>query len=163
MTGRTEDLERARTNCLDAAQAEQGYQKLFRVCYNLAMVYFNKGDYANAEELFYYAIEIHEDDSLESDARNRVVDALNGYGASLAYQNKNVDAERAYRGAINLNPNDADTYINLSIVLAYLGWLDDAKKEIDKAIDLGFLASQPSALGDLYAGLGLQSEAIETY
>jgi tetratricopeptide (TPR) repeat protein len=164
LTGRAEDLERARTNCLAAAQAEQGYQNLFRVCYNLGNAYFEIGDYEKAEELFGHAINIHVGASLEPDASDRVADAFNGLGTSLAHQKKHAEAECAYRQAIKLKPQYLQAYTNLSFVLAELGRLAEARTMVLKAVDRDLLAStQPSALGDWYVSLGLRTEAIAAY
>jgi tetratricopeptide (TPR) repeat protein len=164
LTGRAEDLEHARTNCLAAAQAEQGYQNLFRVCYNLGNAYFEIGDYEKAEELFTHAINIHRGASLERDALERVADAFNGLGASLANQKKYAEAESFCRRAIKLNPRYLQAYSNLSFILAERGRLAEAKIMVLKAVELGLLPpAMRRDLGDWCAGLGLKSEAIDAY
>ena len=164
VTGREEDLREAATNCLAAVREEKGYQNLFYVCYNLGRATFELGDYPMAEALFLGAILIHDGSVLEGEAKNRVADAFNGYGASLAWQGKNTDAERAYRQAIKFRPLYSDAYVNLIIALVDLTWRDAAKKEIDKALRLGLLDElSTTELGDLYSSLGFRAEAMQTY
>jgi tetratricopeptide (TPR) repeat protein len=164
VTGRDEDLRDAAAHCLAAVREEKGYQNLFYVCYNLGRSSFEQGDYPMAEALFLGAILIHDGATLEGEAKNRVADAFNGYGASLAWQGKNADAERAYRQAIKFRELYSDAYVNLIIALVDLGWAETAKKELDKALELHLLDELSSTeLGDLYSSLGFRAEAMETY
>jgi tetratricopeptide (TPR) repeat protein len=158
LTGRDEHLERARNNCLDAALAEQEYKNLFQMCYNLGNTYFDKRGFESAEKLYKCAIEIH------SGTKLKRANAFNGYGASLYLQKKYAEAERAFYRAIKLKRNYSPAYINLSIALAEHGYTAEAKATILKARDLNLLTSiRQKDLGDLYAYLGFQDEAIETY
>jgi hypothetical protein len=55
-TGRTENLEGARVNCIDASKIEMDYELIFDLFYMLGVTYRLKKEYGKSEEMFRYAV-----------------------------------------------------------------------------------------------------------
>ena len=164
LNGRDEELEKVCTSCLLATNAEKNFKATFDLLYNVALAYFNKGEYGRAQALCHQAIAAKDGPSLDGDSEVQLSDAFNLLGSTFAQQKEPQDAEYAYRRAIKRNPRNLDAYVNLTHTLAPLGLDNEVRALINKATSLNLLASElPCALGDWYASVNLTNEAIECY
>jgi len=153
-------LERARMECLKAANSETGYEILLILLYNLGMAYTSKKEYFMAEELFLQAINI-KSDSLFSlfglgylndvqelgdkalgyfekvlDLYPNVVLAWNGKGNALRNLGKTEEALECYGEGLALDPKNAGLWYNKGNVLSDLGRYKVALKCFDKALEI---------------------------
>ena len=63
-------------------------------------------------------------------------EAWSGLGDCLVAMGKLVDAEQAYRGSIRIEPDEAVTHYNLSLILASTGRVAEAIEEAKKTLAL---------------------------
>jgi len=160
LTGGMVYLELARKECLNAAKAEIGYEKLLKLLYNLGMAYTNKKEYFMAEELFLQAINIKSEDAftlfglgylngvqeiydkalgyLEKaiDLDPKCVHAWNGKGNTLVGLKRYEEALKCYEKAIELDPKYVLAWYNKGNAFGRLGENEEAVRCFDKALTL---------------------------
>jgi len=117
----TEDpisLERARKNCIKAANLERKYEEPMALLYNLGVIYINISKYEKAEAVFRKMLDLNSHDDR----------ALSGIGLIYILQDKYEEAFNLFNIATMINPDDVDTLYNKGVALREMG-------EIEKAIE----------------------------
>jgi len=190
LTDDSDYLERARMNCLKAANSETGYEKLLKLLYNLGIAYQNQRDYFMAEELFLQTLRIKPEDSygffclgriyLDQDLFDKALDHFEraieldpqssgswlGKGLALSYLGREEEAFEVYKMSIKIGTKYANvTWPLIGLYLSdKLGQMEEAIEALDKAIELN---PKEDGLwlhkGDLFYKLGRTEEALESF
>jgi tetratricopeptide (TPR) repeat protein len=134
-------LREAKSFCMTAVKAEQGYDKMVSLLKNLGVYFYQRSEFKESAELFEKATTLNPSD----------LDAWSYLGIALAEIGELGAAERALEKARELeDPNAAnfDYYINLGYALYRVNNYSEAAKQYDAAIKL----NDQTALG--HVGLG---------
>jgi tetratricopeptide (TPR) repeat protein len=166
-----DQIEVARKECLNTARIENMNINLFGLSYDLALIHYNKQDFANAEALFQCALDIQRnleaspisDKKTSEYIKTTINHSLCGLGNALASQGKDLEAENIYLKAIKNCPTDIINYYNLSLVLKKGNQTDDLMEIIHRATDLNLIDNTENKIAIWYEDLGMYKEAIAEY
>ncbi len=113
---------------------------------NLGIAYANKGEYKKAIETYYEAIITYEEElKKEPKIRDEFAKVYHNLGVAYEYNNKGIrygegyDREKAisaYRNAIELNENYADSYFNLGVIYYRQKDFPKAKEYFEKVLSI---------------------------
>jgi tetratricopeptide (TPR) repeat protein len=162
-TYRLEDLDRAQTFCLAAAESEARYESLKGLCLEIAWAYYSIGQYSKTAALLKTALDTSA--AIHSPVDNvELASIFNMIGVALVKEGDRIGSEGYFRRAIELYPQLVDAYHNLVMVLADSGWIDGVRNVLRAAEAQGLLQKVPPLdLGSWYLSAGLLPEALAQY
>ena len=165
-----EHLDNAFTNCLKASQEEKGYTSLFDLAYRLGIEKYQVQEYDNALEIFKCAGDIVYDAYnayiLSPDEfKTKAVNAHNAIGSCFLYQRLYPGAEFNFRKAIDLKPDEVDSYYNLSLVLVDLNRREEALDVLNEVIKLKdmLIEEKDKRIQNLEETIHILRETMEEY
>jgi tetratricopeptide (TPR) repeat protein len=158
-TGNINDLEYARHNCIEAANAEKTYISLCNLFYQIGLACWNESKWERSSEMFLKAIDLKSDleklspppemyrpyaEVIISEEEAKRFFAIsysrlfskcfNGLGVSLMHLGNFGDANDAYETAINLAPENIAAHHNLANLHAKCERWEEAIHHHNKAL-----------------------------
>jgi len=188
LTGAKDKLDRARSECISAANSERSYEKLIKLLYNLGMAYTDKKELSKAEELLFLAYEIKPDNESAlfglgylygiQDRFQKAIDCFErvtttkpesspawyNKGTALGKLGRMEEAFKAFEKAIEIDPQKEKAWYNKGLSLHHLGRMEEAIEAYDKAIEINPQKEEAwYNKGLSLSHLGRMEEAIEAY